>query len=204
MIFLIAAGIVLLIICALLFMPAGFTVTYSEELTVTAKLGPVGVVLYPKKSKKTRLSDFSSRKYRKKLALLKQSSDRKGNDEHRRSKSSLDIDRIKAYADILSRTLGSLRVTVEYFFLSIGGSDASAAAVNCATASQAISYATELLSRKTKLSLPRDDKFSVVCSFTDDNTVCRFCIGASSSVIGLILTASKIAAKYTQSSDENR
>lgn len=187
---LIIVAAVLLLLALLLFAEGSITLKYDGELTVTANALFVKLRLLPKKEKKVRLRDFSLSKYEKMLekdraAAEKKQAKKAEKDEKKKQKKaekaaenkpkktiSETVDGIKDYAvlvgDVLKTFFGHLRIDVCRAVVTVGGKDASSAAVTYGIVSQSVAYLMELLASVTHFKRKYNEKIDVRADFLSD------------------------------------
>ena len=152
------------------------------ELSLKAGVGPVMFSLVPGKQKKVRLRDFTHKKYLKKLQKLKIENEKtaaaaEAKKQRKQAEKESGENKLSGLTDFILELLsryekytGRLHTEVKKLHVTVGGRDASVAAITYGVYSQAVAYILALLEAKTKMKPVKRGKVNVVCDWFSDKT----------------------------------
>lgn len=183
-------------------------IIFKDELSIKAGVGFIIFNIIPKKQQKIKLSDFTYRRFQKKLdkenkkALKKsQKEDKKKKTKELKEKLSaaseekeesgmLDsvIDIIKFALEELPKLFSAIKTEISALKIIVCGKDAHDAAVKYGIFAQSVSYFLEILNQKTKkLSIP-EKSVNVCCDFLGEKTTMELDVKFSLTVFSAIKT----------------
>lgn len=186
-------------------------IIFKDELSIRAGVGFIVFNIIPKKKQKIKLSDFTYKRFRKKLdkekkIALKQSQkeDKKKKTKELKEKVSaasaekeesgmLDsvIDIIKFALEELPKLSSAIKTEISALKIIVCGKDAHDAAVKYGILAQSVSYLLEILEQKTKMvSLP-EKSVSVLCDFLGEKTTMELDVKFSLTVFSALKTGLK-------------
>ena len=152
------------------------------DLSLKIGVGPFMFNLVPGKTKKIRLKDFTHKKYLKKLRELRLKNEEKAaaaeaKKQKKQAEKEAGENKISGLTDFILDLLskyekytGRLHTEVRRLDVTVGGKDASVAAISYGVYSQAVAYILALLESKTKMKPVKRGKVNVVCDWFSDKT----------------------------------
>lgn len=152
------------------------------ELSLKVGVGPFMFNLVPGKTKKIRLKDFTHEKYLKKLRELRLKNEEKAaaaeaKKQRKQAEKEAGENKLSGLTDFILDLLskyekytGRLHTEVRHLDVTVGGKDASVAAISYGVYSQAVAYILALLEAKTKMKPVKRGKVNVVCDWFSDKT----------------------------------
>lgn len=152
------------------------------NLSLKIGVGPFMFSLVPGETKKVRLRDFTHKKYLKKLHELKLKNEKKAaaseqKKQQKQAEKESGENKLSGLTDFMLDLLskyekytGRLHTEVRQLDVTVGGKDASAAAITYGVYSQTVAYIFALLEAKTKMKPVKRGKVNVVCDWFSDKT----------------------------------
>ncbi|MBR5633372.1 MAG: hypothetical protein IKW68_05260 [Clostridia bacterium] len=208
-------SILIIVIALLLMTKVKLRLLSDGDLRLKVGVGPFMVTLLPSKQKKIKLRDFTHKKYLKKLQLLRQEKERlaaeaeakklkkQAEKESGENKLSGLTDFIMTLLSKYEKYTGRLNTEVKRLDVSVGGKDASAAAISYAVYSQAVAYILEILESKTKMKPLKEGRVNVVCDWFSDKTDVSADVVVKIKVWDAIVSAVEILMLKIQHSNKN-
>ncbi len=173
---------IILVVVLLLMTKVKVNLLSDGELSLKTGIGPFMLSLIPGKTKKVRLKDFTQKKYLKKLRELKIKNEEKAaaaeaKKQKKQAEKEAGENKLSGLTDLILNLLskyekytGRLHTEVRRLDVTVGGKDASAAAITYGVYSQTVAYILALLESKTKMKPVKRGKVNVVCDWFSDKT----------------------------------
>ncbi len=173
---------IILAIALLLMTKVKVNLLSDGELSLKLGAGPFMFNLIPGKTKKVRLKDFTHEKYLRKMRELRLKNEKKAAErEQKKLKKQAEKEsgenKLTGLTDFILDLLskyekytGRLHTEVRRLEVTVGGKDASAAAITYGVYSQAVAYILAILESKTKMTPVKRGAVNVVCDWFSDKT----------------------------------
>lgn len=212
MTFLYILGGLLLLILLILMLRIRITVSYSKSpgadgVSAFAEVGPVRIKLYPKKSDKVKLSDFSAKKYRQLLEEDTMRSAETKPDEQKPEKKKNEFlpggfgETAELILELVEKFTGHLRCEILKLRLNVGTKDAASTALTYSGASAGVFFLIETLNTKTDLRIRSPENVYVRPDFGGGEICGDIGVRLSIRVINILRAGSGFIKNYNPHHD---
>ena len=218
-IFLTVLGILLLLICAIMFLRVSVIIEADESVRVFLKILFIKIKLVPKERKKIDPRDFEAKKFKrrqekeKKKALAKQKSKAKKDAKKKQKKElakqqkkKMSVSEIMDIVGLVSKLVGTffvrfakrLRLDLAKIHITVGGEDAASTAISYGVVCQGVAVIVELLDRITNVTPAKDKDIAVNVDFLSEKTKLDIKLSASLRVWHVFDMLFSVAIKFVK------
>lgn len=223
-IFLTVLGILLLLICAVMFLRVSVIIEADEGARVFLKILFIKIKLVPKERKKINLRDFESKRFKrkqekeKKKALARKKSKQKKEAKKKQKKDiakekakeqpkkKMSVSEIMDIVGLVSKLVGTffvrfakrLRLDLARIHITVGGEDAASTAISYGVVCQGVSAVVELLDRITNITPEKNRDIAVGVDFLSDKMKVDIKLSASLRVWHVFDMLFSVAIKFVK------